>query len=213
MYKRCEKNKKCMMLSVLLSIFIMMMAIGWVSAYFTDEESAENRFTVGNISISLTEPNWNEDNGKNMTPGQRISKDPQITNDGANDAYVFIEVTVPAANIKTADTDGSLKAAAMTELFSYNVNDGWSLVDKKSSVDAAIYTYAYATKNGKMKPLCPYETTQPVFDSVSFVNAVEGQIDGSNLAINVKSMGIQADNLDVDTPADVYSVLKTGKAG
>ena len=186
---------------------VLMLIIGSALAYFTDADSETNSFTVGNISLDLTEPGWNPEKGKNITPSQTIAKDPQITNDGANDAFVFMSVEVPMATFKTANADGTANAAALKELFSYDVNDSWAMVKKTTETSSVTYVYAYVGADGNMKALKPGSTTQPAFDSVTFVNAIEGQLDNKTLTIDVSSMGIQANDLNTTNPAEVYEIL------
>lgn len=69
--------------------------IGGTLAYFTDSEQADNVFTVGNVDITLTEPNWDA-SGKldapNAYPGEALKKDPTVANTGANPCFVRIKV-------------------------------------------------------------------------------------------------------------------------
>lgn len=66
--------------------------IGGTLAYFTDTEEKTNTFTVGNVDIVLTEPDWNEDNAK-LIPGRVIPKDPTITLEADSErAYTFMKV-------------------------------------------------------------------------------------------------------------------------
>ena len=70
--------------------------VGGTLAWFTDDEEATNTFTVGNVDITLTEPNW-EGSGSNdapeVYPGEPLAKDPTVKNDGANPCFVRIKVT------------------------------------------------------------------------------------------------------------------------
>lgn len=66
-------------LSICLVAVIAVMAIAGASlAYFTAEDSAENVFTVGNVPLTLPEPNW-ETTGKveaeDVYPGEPLAKD------------------------------------------------------------------------------------------------------------------------------------------
>lgn len=84
-------------LSICLVAVIAVMAIAGASlAYFTAEDSAENVFTVGNVAIDLTEPNW-ETTGKveaeDVYPGEPLAKDPTVTNTGKNPCFVRISVS------------------------------------------------------------------------------------------------------------------------
>lgn len=69
--------------------------IGGTLAYFTDDEEATNTFTVGNVDITLTEPNWagsGSQDAPEVYPGEPLAKDPTVTNDGANPCFVRIKV-------------------------------------------------------------------------------------------------------------------------
>lgn len=189
---------------------IAILAVGSAVAFFTDRDNKVNQFTVGNISIQLQEPNWNADNGKNLTPNKTIKKDPQITNDGPNDAFVFLQVKVPVANVKTAAADGSLQAAKSQDLFTYTVNDSWVEVSRKSSADSTTYIYAYVGADGTMKTLAPGKTTNALFDSVTFLNLVEGQsYEGTKISVDVDAYGIQTTDLGTTAPAEVLKLIQT----
>lgn len=173
------------------------MAVGGAMAYFTDVDTAKNRIEIGNVHIDLDEPSWDStpdtdsdgipDTADEIVPGQTIPKDPTITNTGKNDAYVYLTVTVPMANIITANEDGTLKHdgnAAATELYKLNnIDSNWKLLDA-TAVGEARTTYTY----GYTKALASGEKTSPLFDSVTFVNAIEGQ----GLEDNVYSIDIDA---------------------
>ena len=65
-------------------------------AYFTDSDEATNEFTVGNVSIDLTEPKWDEsgsEEARDVYPGEALAKDPTVTNDGNNPCFVRVSVT------------------------------------------------------------------------------------------------------------------------
>ena len=92
---------------LLLAGVLGLASIGGVSAYLTDFDSAQNQFTVGKVDIELDEPNWTPEEYTKIEPGKEIDKDPQITNTGVNDAFVYLEISVPMADVMAADTDGS----------------------------------------------------------------------------------------------------------
>ena len=74
------------------------LAVGSSMAYLTDHDSVTNKFSVGKVDIVGHEPNYTPDNdGKtnNIVPTQVIKKDPQIENVGKNDAYVYLDVSIP----------------------------------------------------------------------------------------------------------------------
>ena len=70
--------------------------IGGTLAYFTDKDAKTNTFTVGNVDITLTEPNWTSTGSQDapeVYPGEPLAKDPTVTNAGANPCFVRIKVT------------------------------------------------------------------------------------------------------------------------
>lgn len=69
--------------------------IGGTLAYFTDTDDATNTFTVGNVDIELTEPNWEKtgkEDAKEVYPGEALAKDPTVENVGANPCFVRVKV-------------------------------------------------------------------------------------------------------------------------
>lgn len=66
--------------------------VGGSLAYFTDSEKKDNVFTVGNVSIELTEPNWDKEEVDDIYPGESLAKDPTVKNDGSNPCFVRIKV-------------------------------------------------------------------------------------------------------------------------
>ena len=71
-------------LSICLVAVIAAMAIAGASlAYFTAEDTATNVFTVGNVAIDLTEPEWDKKgavDAPEVYPGEALAKDPTVKN-------------------------------------------------------------------------------------------------------------------------------------
>lgn len=169
-----------------------LLLVGGTTAYLTDYDHAVNEFTVGKVEIDLTEPNWKPGDNTKITPEQVIKKDPQITNTGVNDAFVYLQVSVPKANVIIADEAGNRLPAATRELFSFTKSTNWTQIETKSTADAQIYTFTY-NKVVKAK-----ETTSTLFDTVKFANIVEGQLDTQQLNIPVRAYAIQTANTGGD---------------
>lgn len=186
------------------------LAIGGVMAYFTDGDTTTNTFTVGKISLDLEEPNWEPP--ENITPNQEIKKDPQITNTGNNSEFVFVEVIVPYKNVVTANEDGTKNNAAERELFTYTVNQGWTEMGtgtKDTRNGTVLHRYVYGTSTA-CTPLAKDQTTPTLFDSVKFINVIEGQgLEESTQHIVVNAYGIQTTDINggVTSPTEVWEVL------
>ena len=149
-----------------LAGILCLASVGGVSAYLTDYEKVSNEFTVGNVDIELKEPEWKPEENKKIEPSKVIHKDPQITNTGTNDAFVYMEVSIPMANVEAAAENGER-------------------LGKNQTTYTQTYTYAYT------KILKPQETSEALFDTVKFLNLIEGQLDGQTFEIPVRAYAIQ----------------------
>ena len=207
-----KKNTKKTIATVAL---IATLGITGISAYLTDTDSATNNFTVGKVEIELQEPNWNPDNGTDITPNKEIDKDPKVLNTGVNDAYIFAEVTVPYDTVITANDDGTKNPAAETELFSYTVNEGWIQMSqtKDEASKTVKHLYAYATgdaTSGTMTAVAKDTETSTIFDSVTFANVIEGQgLEATSKNVDVKAYAIQTTDINggLTTPEGVWQVV------
>ena len=181
---------------VFVGALIGCMTVGAISAYFTDADTATNTFTVGKVSIDLQEPDWVPPT--DITPEEEFAKDPKIVNDGINDAYVFVEVVVPYANVVTANEDGTKNAAADTELFSYDLKEGWIEVGtpaKDEETKTVTHLYAYSSAD-TMTVLAKDAETPAVFDFIKFANIVEDQeLEATTLEVVVNAYAIQTKNI------------------
>ena len=195
------KNRK-MVKGIALGAMIAALAAGGTAAYLTDFETNTNSFTVGKVDIELDEPGWKPEENTKIVPTQVIKKDPYVKNVGVNEAFVYLEVSVPVSEVITAAQDGTRNALAKTELFSYAKNNDWTQLEKKEIGQNMVYTYAYN------HILNPGEKTTTLFDTVTFANIIEGQLDTQQLDMPVRAYAIQSMN----TGDDSTTVLEQAKA-
>lgn len=188
-------------------------SVGGILAYFSDADTKTNTFTVGKISLDVQEPGWDPENGRDMTPMKTIPKNPQVLNDGVNEEFVFLEVIVPYAHVVTANADGSKNKAADTELFFYQVNEGWTEMEEERKVTENTVRHLYVWGSvEKCAVLKPDVTTRSLFDTVTMANLVEDQgLEETNPEIFINGYGIQTSDLDggKTAPADVWKILHT----
>lgn len=206
------KNKKVTQI-LLVSALAGLTSIGGMLAYFSDADTKTNTFTVGKISLDVQEPDWNPENGRDMTPMKTIPKNPQICNDGINEEFVFLEVLVPYAQVVTANADGTKNPASDTELFFYKVNPGWMEMteERKVTENTVRHLYVWGTKDA-CTVLKPDVTTRSLFDTVTMANVVEDQgLEETNPEIVINGYGIQTSDLDggKTSPAEVWKILHT----
>lgn len=88
--------KRKLMTGALIVAMMAILVAGASLAYFTDTETANNTFTLGNVNIILTEPEYDKNGGNNnavVMPGKTIPKDPTITvESNSQDCYLFVEI-------------------------------------------------------------------------------------------------------------------------
>ena len=166
-------KRKILSLAMALSL-VAILAVGATIAYFTDTDEATNTFTVGNVSIDLIEPNWDESGSKDapeVYPGEALAKDPTVTNDGANPCFVCISV-------KGLDCLGDAGMITYrTDYVTGELGDDWVL-----HTDG----YYYYTK-----VLAKDETTDALFDQIVIPTGLTNG-DGTEFNINVTAEAVQA---------------------
>lgn len=219
---------------LLVSVAVMLAAVlvvGGTLAYFTDTKKAENVFTVGSVKIALHEANKLTDvaegnpvdrdgayqtwlSAQKLIPttaeheANTISKVVTIENTGANDAFVWIKLYIPAAlddpDHRSLHVDGG--------------NDDWDYTMAPETktiadVDYHVYTYLY---QDKLTAQANAETT-PAIHQVYMDSAVKQNQDGGHVLADgttvytgswdliVEAYAIQADSFaDVNAAYAAY---------
>ena len=215
------KNKKTFKrISIIAAacVLVFTMVIGGTMMYLTDNDSATNTVTVGEVKIDLTEPNWVDTN--DVVPNQELPKDPQVTNTGVNDAIVFMTLQVPVENITLTADNGTKGTKANSELFWFkdtadgasthanNFDSNWIHLDTRDigadlSGTTRTYVFAYNTAVAKN------QTTNPLFDKIQVKNFIENEIAaGKAEQIELKSYAIQASNV-LESGVDIAQTLTT----
>ena len=201
--KKVPSKKRNTIISLALAGAI---AITGAFAYLTATDTATNMFTVGNVVVELTEPNWSpdvdsdgdgiNDTMSNIVAGQKIAKDPTLTNTGDNNAYGYIMVEIPKVyETDITGDDGVAVSQQHYPLFSFEANDNWELVDSQVGTEDDAYDYyLYAYKDA----LVPGNEVT-LFDEVKFANITDNfvnTITGEaivDLDIKVTGYAIQSD--------------------
>ena len=167
-------KKKLTAVALVVCMFAIML-VGASLAYFTDTDDATNTFTVGNVSIELTEPKWDEAGSKDapeVYPGEALAKDPTVTNDGKNPCFVRIKVTgwdcLGDAGLITYRTDYVADALG---------------TDWVKHTDGYFY---YA------KVLAVGETTDALFDQIVIPTGLENGDGATEYDIDVLAEAVQA---------------------
>ncbi len=138
--------------AIFLCVALVAIAIVGASlAYFTDTDNAKNTFTVGNVKIDLIEQQKGENGletfepGKTLLPGtsdkNAVSKIVTVENTGANDAWVWVDLKIPAYLVSNEYPTNESKNALHWNSYGcfnveYNSGNYWGLAISDGIVDA-----------------------------------------------------------------------------
>lgn len=121
MDKKQKRNK--LIISAIAGGTIVAAGAGGALAYFTDNEKTINTFTIGDVSIEGIEPHYpgdDSDEVKDIVPNKEVLKDPIVSNNGINDAIVFMTVDSPLERVTVVNDDGSTaEEKGINEIFWY----------------------------------------------------------------------------------------------
>lgn len=167
-------TKKKIVSLCLAAVLVVMAVAGATVAYFTDTDSKDNTFTVGNVDITLAEPNW-ESSGSvdapDVYPGEPLAKDPTVTNSGKNPCFVRISV----ANLDQFGQKG---------MITYRTD----YVTGKLGTDWVLHTdgYFYYTK-----VLAVGETTDALFDQIVMPTGLTGGEAAEDIVVTAQAVQAQ----------------------
>lgn len=166
-------TKKKIVSLCLAAVLVVMAVAGATVAYFTDTDAKDNTFTVGNVDITLTEPNW-EGSGKEdapeVYPGEPLAKDPTVTNVGNNPCFVRISV----ANLKQFGDKGDI--TYRTDYVAGKLGEKWVL-----HTDGYFYYTEVLAVNG---------VTPALFDQIVMPTGLTGS--ENTQPITVTAQAVQA---------------------
>lgn len=172
-------------------------------------DTLTNRIAPGSVTVAVTEPDWNPEDGNGLVPEKVIAKNPQVTNLGTLDAWVMLRVKIPRKTIALVDPVTRRKMEKEnTEIVTFEKKDGWTLLSEQNSDEQTEYVYGY------QKSLAPGETTESLFESIRMVNYLEGELDSDEiLEIPIESIAIQKDAIGAKGSVEqAYAIISGGTA-
>lgn len=202
-------KKRSLLVSLVSLALVAVIGVGATLAWFTDTEAKTNVVTMGNVNIDLTEPSYVEnatvDSEGNLhyndyaMPGDKIAKDPTITNTGDFACYVRAKIgfTSSAEGAALSDADLYFKYTDPdTQAVSYiSINDASANGSKwVESTDG----YWYYTE-----PLTTGESVV-LFDTVIVPEDWTNAVADEDFFISVQAEAIQADNFKPKEVNGVY---------
>ena len=180
-------KKKIISLCLVAALAVVAIA-GASLAYFTDKDAKTNTFTLGNVDIELNEENWAAPTA--AVPDVEYAKDPVVTNNGENDAWIRVDVTLSDAAAFTAAAEKH-NITDLATIFAGHDEEKWTLAGTPVYDDEAntlTYSYYYNTV------LAVGESTEALFTSVTipaeFDNDDMKEI-GADFTIDVTAHAIQ----------------------
>lgn len=170
--------KKKLVTGALLAAFAATAVTGGTLAYFTDNAEKTNTFTVGNVKIELTEPNWDAAGSKDapeVYPGERLAKDPTVKNIGANPCFVRISVTELDQFTEAYGPDAMI--GLRTDYKDGKLGDGW--------VKHTDGYYYYTT------PLAVEATTDALFDQIVIPTQITNNAAAADIVVTAQAVQAQ----------------------
>ena len=185
------------------------LAIGGTLAYLTSQDTVQNTFTVGKVSINLDEAkvkadgtyatdenNRTEEGNKDykLMPGRTYIKDPTVTVlDKSEPSYVRMIVKVTVGDQFDTQFPNGMK---LEDIVGGQSSD-WTLADKGRSGNVFTYEYRH---NGVVSGLNGDNKLPPLFTSLTVPGTLSNdQLNAlDNLDITITAQAIQADGF-VDT--------------
>ena len=163
-------NAKKIVTAGLALVMVAGISVAGTLAYLTAQTTEKiNTFTVGNINIELTEPDWTAGEGsQKILPGDVVKKDPTVTVKANSEAcYVYVAI------------DNGLKLEDGTLAGTLNIDTG-NWIEVKKSGDTTVYRYKEVVNTGAADTVLPdVFTTVTVSSSVTSKNI--GQLDGDKI--------------------------------
>ena len=183
------KNAKKVLLLALCAILLVGATIAGTVAYLTSQKTVTNTFTVGKVSITLTEKEINPQTGKKLdnatdvtelqkielVPSRIIEKNPVITvSDDSEECHLFVKIE-----------NGLLSAGTINGL------TGWVSVSGNANTDSvSIYRYNTTVNASAVIPVFETFTCDPD------ITEYDAALDGATIVIT--AYAIQKENLTAD---------------
>lgn len=170
-------KKKIFAVTLCVAMVAIMLVSGTL-AYFTDNDEKTNTFTVGNVSIVLTEPKWDAEGAAEALdayPGEPLAKDPTVTNDGKNPCFVRIAITGLDQFVETYGEDAMIK---------YRTD---YVVDALSA-DWTLHTDGYYYYN---KVLAAGATTDALFDQIVMPTQLTNNAETTGIVVTAYAVQAQ----------------------
>lgn len=177
-----KKNKRIIAVLAITSILTVM--VFQTLAFFTAEDTALNRVTMGNVALILNDDTidpetedlepFPEEGFNLVMPGDVVDKIVSVTNDGDNPIWVRIKLdrSIILAG-EAADVDFNVLGLDLNDEDWTEGTDGWFYYNEI---------------------LAPGETTENLFTQVTFPTSLGNAFMNAKVEIDVLAQGVQSQN-------------------
>ncbi|SFN78002.1 hypothetical protein [Proteiniclasticum ruminis] len=177
-----QRNKRIIAVLAITSILAVM--VFQTLAFFTAEDTALNRVTMGNVALILNDDTIDPETEEMepfpvegfdlVMPGDVIDKIVSVTNDGDNPIWVRIKLDRSLVlEDQSADVDFSVLGLDLNEEDWTEGADGWFYYNEI---------------------LAPGETTENLFTQVTFPTSLGNAFMNAEVEIDVLAQGVQSQN-------------------
>ncbi len=192
------------LLLILASTVLVLASVAGTLAWLTSStDTLNNTFTVGDLTITLDEPNFPED--PKIVPGSEVPKDPIVTLAAGSEAsYVFVKVEIGATLLSEAIQSIDYNTTAWTKGTGTSGNGVPENVYFRQETAAAAerdlpalftkVTFKTGITGARLTQICEGYTEEG-----GTVHAAEG--------IKVTAYAIQSANLPAQTAASAWAML------
>lgn len=158
--------------------------IGSAFALLTDTTpKLANCFTFAYSDIVLTEPLWDAERTVPIAAGEAVPKDPQVTNLGDSEAYVYLAIFNPVVDTYVhSSRNDYYDTKANKQVYKYKINPNWEFAQTMMQSGewrgfrSETFEYNNQTYAGEWElyfykePVAPGETTEPLFNEIKMIN-------------------------------------------
>ena len=196
-------TKKNILSIVVALALVAALAVGATLAFFSDEDTATNTFTMGKVDIDLKESDdggetWTDDGltFEKLVPGDTTPKMAKVTvAEDSNDCYIAMTVALECNDYDAETGKGFTdeeKSMLMTAVENAIDAEKWTVVLQNDGSLLCIYKEACVAKAAKAEVVLFEEITLPLGDKFVFGNNLAEE----EFSLVLNAYAVQADNME-----------------
>ncbi len=168
--------RKNLLIGLLVFSLAALLVVGGTMAWFTDSQTADNKFTAGTVAIEINEHDFQDIT--NWNPGDTTNKDVSIKSTGSKGTYVRVKLTPVWGALDGEEfiADDTLPTTNVT----------LNIINSDKWIASGGYYYYYKIMNQGVE-------TELLLDSVTIAGPTTGnEYQGKTLKVDVEAEAVQA---------------------